>query len=122
MKLSLYVDDIRNPQTLSGELDSFTWFGGYWTLVRTARQAVALIDTGDVEYISLDHDMGLHQLPGMFILGYLYGWMLKNEEHQLPVIRIHTANIVQKPKMLEAVKRLERRFVDRMIMNCQLGR
>ena len=47
--MKVYLDDVRNPKREYGE---------DWILVRTYQEAINLLKTGQVEMISLDHDLG----------------------------------------------------------------
>jgi hypothetical protein len=49
----LYLDDVRNPPMydLAGEPIS-------WEIVRTASECISLIQSGKVEFLSFDHDLG----------------------------------------------------------------
>lgn len=44
--MNLYLDDVRNPPA-----------GNEWTVCRTVAEAMAVMLSGPVEYMSLDHDL-----------------------------------------------------------------
>ena len=82
--MRIYLDDIRDPPKGRSELQ-------YDAICRTAKAALALIDTGEVTYISFDHDLG----------GTLTGYDVAKRIEELTVIRpafvpprydVHSAN------------------------------
>lgn len=50
--MRLWLDDVRDPRRYSMIHE--------WTWVKTAAEAIELLKTGQVEYASLDHDLGGH--------------------------------------------------------------
>lgn len=65
-----------------------------WTIVRTADEAIALLMTGQVEAISLDHDLQdfrqdpyPSEITGMHVVR----WMIANNVFP-PVINVHSLN------------------------------
>ena len=97
--MRVYLDDIREaPEG--------------WTRARTAEEAIALLETGEVEEISLDHDLG----EGMS--GYdVATWM----EMQValsgfipPKVKVHWANPVGRDNIMAAVRAMELSLGDRI--------
>ena len=79
-----------------------------WVLVKTAREAIELLQTNDVEEISLDHDLGEEENG----TGYdVISW-LEKEVYQSnfspPVIHIHTANPVARERMKAGARNILR--------------
>jgi hypothetical protein len=54
--INLWIDDVRNPAVFSPHYE--------WVWVKTAPAAIAALETGAVERISLDHDLGLGDAIG----------------------------------------------------------
>lgn len=101
MKVKVWLDDIRPAPA--------GWIRTYWP-----EEVIALLKTGDVEEISLDHDLGdaLNTPPGgKERTGYdVLTWMeeaVLTEGFAPPVINIHTANIVAEARMRACVKAME---------------
>ncbi len=82
-----------------------------WTRVYTAEEAILMLDHGDVEEISLDHDLGDQHDPeetGYTVLLHIESRVVWDEEYQAPKIKIHTANSSVYPKMEAAVVSIKR--------------
>jgi hypothetical protein len=82
-----------------------------WTLVRWPGEAIALLETGQVEELSLDHDLGDDER------GTGYDVLLWIEEavatrgFQPPRIRVHSANAAARKRMEQAIDSI-RRFAE----------
>ena len=84
-----------------------------WVRVRTPEEAIALLETGDVTEISLDHDLGLvdgeRERTGYDVLLWLERevaegrWVLP-----LPEIGVHSANPVGRKRMEQAIASIRR--------------
>jgi len=90
----LYLDDERPCPT-------------GWVLVKTAEEAILMLDNEQVEEISLDHDLGdLDHDPertGYTVLQHIEGKVVWEEAYYPPQIKIHTANSAARPRMEAAV-------------------
>ena len=93
--INLYVDDLRKcPEG--------------WVLARNIAEAIPYIKSGDVNLLSLDHDLGESNgklLPTGYDLVKQfceYGWEVKE-------IYLHTANPVGRENMYETLKASQRR-------------
>lgn len=69
MTLHLWLDDERDPnspttQTLFHATGQEVW-------VKTAQEAISLLQTGKITHISLDHDLGEHSDTGMTVAKYI---------------------------------------------------
>lgn len=74
-----------------------------WAIARTADEAIALLAAGDVEAISLDHDLGdtrydpyPREVTGMDVVR----WMVANKVFPR-VINVHSFNSGQAKRMVE---------------------
>lgn len=111
--MKVFLDDERVPPNHT------------WVTVRNAESAIKLLELGDVEVISLDHDLGAcdscmngrsvsewleehsyQSMPYCEHVGTGYDVLLRIEELQqeqpnfsLPIIQIHTANSGARVKM-----------------------
>jgi hypothetical protein len=56
VKISLWLDDERDPNDSFIRKEFYSFPGMTW--VKTAKDAIDLLRTGNVEYISFDHDLG----------------------------------------------------------------
>ena len=91
----MWLDDIRPmPQ-------------GFDVHARTARAAINLIKAGDVEYISLDHDLGSGRETGQTVANYIERAAC---EGTLPRLRVmlHTQNPVGRATMAVAIQNAQR--------------
>ncbi len=92
----VFLDDVR--QAPAG-----------WTRAYTAREAIALLAAGDVVEISLDHDLGDEATCGT---GYQVATWIEEQVavHGFvpPKIAIHSANVVGRARMEQAIASIER--------------
>ncbi len=76
-----------------------------WTLALTAGEAIALLEQGNVEEISLDHDLGDEEVCGS---GYQVATWIEEKAFHGAISplkwRIHSANPVGVQKMSAALK------------------
>jgi hypothetical protein len=94
--MKLYLDDVRPAPD-------------GWVLVRTAHEAIAALEAGGVEEISLDHDLGDEATCGS---GYQVAtWIeeaVATRGFVPPRMQIHSANIVGRARMEQAIASIER--------------
>lgn len=88
------------------------WFRGRdlaeldeWTWVRTAPEALQVLEVGDVVEVSLDHDLGdeAEVGTGYDVLTWIEERVALDEAYEPPVIHIHTSNIGTRDRMESAV-------------------
>jgi len=96
--MKLYLDDEREPpmfDRLTGEVEN-------WTLVKTAEEAIKLIETGQVEFISFDHDLG----PGLtgYDVAKRIERLVAEGKIKPPNYALHTGNIVGAGNIDKAMK------------------
>lgn len=98
--MRVWLDDVRFPPA-------------GWVWAQRASDVIHLLKTGEVEELSLDHDLGLSRGVGT---GYdVLAWIEEAVVHRgfkPPLIRIHSMNIVARRRMeaaLESIHRLEER-------------
>lgn len=91
--MKVYLDDEREVPDAS------------WVLVKTTQEAIDLLRTGNVEIISLDHDLGDNTNgTGYDVLLYIEEFM-----EEVPYILIHTGNASARIKMEQAVRSIKRK-------------
>ena len=84
-----------------------------WVRVRTPEEAIALLETGDVTEISLDHDLGLmggkRERTGYDVLLWLEREVAEGRwVFPLPEIGVHSANPVGRKRMEQAIASIRR--------------
>lgn len=92
--MRLYLDDVRFPDQPDLQL------------VRTAKEAIKLINTGKVEFISLDHDLGT-SVTGYDVACYIE-LLVASGIIRCPAYRIHSANPVGAERMAKAMESAKR--------------
>lgn len=104
--VKMFLDDIRQP-----------WNCGCigWELVKTADEAIAMLQTGQVEIASLDHDLAEEHYPWNCTelppagakTGYDVVCFLESNPHLWPVggVRVHSMNTAGKYRMCQVIYR-----------------
>jgi len=93
--MKLFLDDLRDPPDSS------------WRVVRTAEEAIKLLQEERITVISLDHDLGT-DLTGHDVILWLEEQVYLNN-FVPPRIKIHSANPVGREKMLRGIASIERK-------------
>ena len=101
--MRVWLDDRRPPYPNPEE----------WIWVRTPAEAIELLETGEVNVLSLDHDLGLtegeRELTGYDVVTWIE-WAVATEKFVPPrTIRVHSSNASAAPKMergIESIRRL----------------
>lgn len=78
-----------------------------WTLVRWPEEAIALLEMGQVEAISLDHDLGDDLRTGYDVLLWIEE-AVATRRFAPPTIAIHSANAAALQRMALAVESIRR--------------
>jgi hypothetical protein len=79
-----------------------------WVGVKTAHEAITLLDAGKVTEISLDHDLSEQPKDnGNQVLLHIEKRVVE-EGFSPPIIHVHTANLSARQKMELGVKSIER--------------
>ncbi|MFN3240110.1 MAG: cyclic-phosphate processing receiver domain-containing protein [Planctomycetota bacterium] len=87
-----------------------------WTLVRWPDEAIRLLEHGDVEEISLDHDLGDDERGTGYDVVLWIEQAVAMRGFAPPIVRVHSANSSARLKMeagIEAIARLVRARDDR---------
>lgn len=95
--MKVYLDDERTPPE-------------GWILVRWPEEAIALLKTGKVEALSLDHDLGDvgDKRNGYRVLQWLEEAVFTEGFTPPPHIAVHSANSSARQKMLLAIDSIRR--------------
>jgi hypothetical protein len=103
--INLWVDDVRDPALYSPSRE--------WLWVKTAPAAIAALETGTVERVSLDHDLGLLPEEGC---GYDVAVWIEEAAYmgKIPALDwlIHSANPVGRKRMEAALMKADRYWKD----------
>jgi hypothetical protein len=78
-----------------------------WVLVRWPAEVIALLETGEVEELSLDHDLGDEHRTGYDVLVWIEE-AVALRGFQPPVIAVHSANAVGRQRMAAAIESIQR--------------
>ena len=101
MSIRLWLDDVRPPHE-HGRIG--------WTWVKTADEAIALLQSGTVVEASLDHDLGPHATMGETPrekTGYdVVCWMEQNGVWPRDGVHVHSANPSGAARMRAAIDRM----------------
>lgn len=97
--IKIWVDDLRPAPDDS------------WTAVTTPSAAIALLETGEVEVISFDHDLGFDgekELTGYQVLLWIEEAVVLRQ-FKAPEMRVHSANPPGHERLLRGIEAIERR-------------
>jgi hypothetical protein len=78
-----------------------------WVLARWPAEVIALLETGKVEELSLDHDLGDAHRTGYDVLVWIEE-AVALRGFRPPVIAVHSANAVGRQRMARAIESIER--------------
>jgi hypothetical protein len=106
--MRIFLDDIRDPP----KFDAVTGEPIKWDYVcRNAIQAIALIESGGVEFISFDHDLGT-ELTGYDVACHIEASAIARGIKP-PDYAIHSANPVGANRIDQAMKSAWRKWEER---------
>ena len=94
--MKLYLDDVRNPSD------------GTWTLAKDAYKCIALLKSGKIEVLSLDHDLGENTPTGYDVLKWMEKVTALGEFIPPKEILVHSANPVGRGVMDAAINSIRR--------------
>lgn len=92
--MKVYLDDVRNLGYYST-----------WHVVRTFKDCIALLETGEVTELDLDHDLGTKR-TGYDVLLWIERAVVK-KGFVAPKMFVHTANPSAENKMVKAIAAIE---------------
>lgn len=78
-----------------------------WVLARWPEEVVSFLESGAVEALSLDHDLGDERRTGYDVLVWVEEAVATRGFHP-PAISVHSANAGARPRMLAAVESIRR--------------
>lgn len=88
-----------------------------WVRVRTAPEAIAQLETRGFDEVSLDHDLGTcdgcrgrceHVGDGYLVACWLEERVMTDVTFPVPKVYVHTQNAAARPRMLQAVRQIDR--------------
>ena len=91
----VFLDDERSPPE-------------GWVLVRWPEEAIALLKTGDVAEISLDHDLGDDERDTGYDVILWIEEAVITKGFRPPIIRVHSANSSARIKMELGIQNIEK--------------
>lgn len=95
--MNVYMDDVRpGPNSFSHD-DNWS----SWVVVRSVHNTKKLLQWGQVNHLSLDHDMGEGQESGYDLVK----WMAENDIWPTGEITVHSANPVGAENMRATIER-----------------
>lgn len=84
-----------------------------WIHVKTASQAMMMLESCAFVEVSLDHDLGDDAGDGHQVICWLEERVATDALFPIPIIHIHTANASARLRMLQAVANIERHRTER---------
>ena len=99
--MKIYLDDERT--TPEG-----------WHRTYTVEETIILLETRQVEELSLDNDLGDGLKEGYVVLDLLEEMVYNDPTFPIPIIYVHSANAGRTPSMRQVVKKLDRIRQERM--------
>ena len=97
--MKVYLDDVRPAPP-------------GWIRTYTAKSTIVLLETGEVDEVSLDHDLGA-RATGYDVLLWLEEKVLTDTEYYPPKVYVHTANTSAEIKMKQAAKKINAARIQR---------
>ena len=101
--MRIYLDDIRNC--------GYQKLEEQWLVVRTFKECIAQLETGEVTELDLDHDLGTRK-TGYDVLLWIERKVVK-EGFVPPKLFVHTANPSAERKMYLAINSIEEKVRNR---------
>src|ERR1700757_1360100 len=92
--MKVYLDDER--QTPEG-----------WHRVYTVPETIILLETRQVEELSVDNDLGENQEQGFRVLDFLEERVYFDPTFPIPIITVHSSNAGRVPSMKQTAAKLE---------------
>ena len=96
--MKLYLDDVRHPSEQYSDSEE-------WTVVRTAEEAIKILESNVVTEISFDHDLGT-ELTGYDVATRMEELVVTGVI-KMPECYIHSANPVGRQRIHAAIKNME---------------
>ena len=97
--MKVWLDDRREPPP-------------GWVWVTTPAETIALLEAGEVDELSLDHDLGLWDDNGRELTGYdVLAWIEEQvvlHGFRPPALAVHSANSAARMRMERAIESIAR--------------
>ena len=92
--VKVFLDDIRSPSQVYSD-------GEEWILVSTVEDVIRLLKQGNVDYLSLDNDLGLNCKEGHTVVT----WMIETGIWPSTAVLVHSSNVARSKQMREDIAR-----------------
>lgn len=80
-----------------------------WVHVKTAHDAILYLTIGNIDEVSLDHDLGPDSAgTGYDVACWLEEVAMTDPSFPVPLVHVHTANASARGKMIQAVHNIDR--------------
>lgn len=79
-----------------------------WTRTYTVDETIKLLKTRQVNYLSLDNDLGENQAEGYKVLDFLEETVYNDPSFPIPEVYVHSANSTRVEHMRRAISSIER--------------
>ena len=109
--MKVFLDDIREPEWIYNQKNCFdNDLGGGWIKSETVDDTIELLKTGEVEVLSLDHDLGCTDKKhvGADVMKWLEEQVFCNNLTKIPRILFHTSNPVGKQNMVVILEHIQK--------------
>lgn len=103
--MRLWLDDERDPKDPSVQEDFSSRKDDVW--VKTAEEAIELLQTGKFDSISLDYDLGIGYRPGIHVAHWILE-QAKNHNFKRIEWRAHTSSLTCFLQITEVMMKAEK--------------
>jgi hypothetical protein len=77
-----------------------------WVRTYTVEETMALLETRQVEYLSLDNDLGMGFTEGYVVMDRLEEMVYLDHSFPIPEITVHSSNLARKDYMNQVIRKL----------------
>jgi hypothetical protein len=92
--MKVFLDDLRE------------FYDNSWIRTYTVPETIALLETNEVKYLSLDNDLGEDQIEGYKVVDWLEEKAYTDPTFIVPNVIIHSDNAVRREYMKKVLKRI----------------
>ncbi|MDP9225671.1 MAG: hypothetical protein M3P18_17890 [Actinomycetota bacterium] len=112
--MRIFLDDLRDPEEW---LPNMGWFRGRdpkelgeWAWIKSAFEAITLLETGHVVEVSLDFDLGDRDEvgDGYLVVTWVEERVAMDDDYIPPILHVHSSNMAGRQRLEAAVASIER--------------
>lgn len=103
--MKLIIDDVRSARMVVGTTDAPNW-----KVVQGSDEALELLESGVVEEVSFDNDLGIGQMEGKKLFAKMVDLIVGGKIPRPSYIGIHTDNIIARREMQMLLRDLDRQL------------